>query len=84
MCSAGTYTVINRIFRCFITNNRTTINKAYITYAIPHVAFSTTIWNPEVEARKYFVLKSKIKKVNNISLVALRPLLYENRLTNLK
>ena len=39
MCCAGAYNVINRILYCFITNNRTEINKAYITYAIPHVEF---------------------------------------------
>ena len=43
MCCTGAYNVINRIFRCFITNNKITIIKAYITYVRPHVEFSTTI-----------------------------------------
>ena len=41
MCCTGAYNVITRIFRCFITNNKIAIIKAYITYAIPHVEF----WN---------------------------------------
>ena len=61
--------VINRIFRCFITNNRTAINKANITYAKHHVEFSITIWNPVIEARTYIGIKLKIKKVKNILLV---------------
>ena len=64
MCCTGAYNVINRIFRCFITNNKIAIIKAYITYAIPHVEFSTTIWNPGIEARTYIRLKSKIEKVH--------------------
>ena len=43
MCCTGAYNVINRIFRYFITNNKIAIIKVYITYAILHVEFSTTI-----------------------------------------
>ena len=60
MCCTGAYNVINRIFRCFITNNKIAIIKAYITYARPHVELSTTIWNPGIEARTYIGIKSKI------------------------
>ena len=63
MCCTGENNVINRIFRCFIINNKIAIIKDYITYAIPHVEFSTTIWNPGIEARTYIGLKSKIEKV---------------------
>ena len=62
MCCTGAYNVNNRIFRCFITNNKIAIINAYITYARPYVEFSTTIWNPGIEARFYIGLKSKIYK----------------------
>ena len=44
MCCAKVYSVINRIFRCFITNDVTAILTAYIEFA-------STVWNPGIEAR---------------------------------
>ena len=82
--------MINRIFRCFITNNRTEINKAYITYAISHIELSTTLWNPVIEDRTYIRLKSNIEKVKKYCTRCLYDRCnipyesYENRLTNLK
>ena len=34
LCCTKAYNVINRIFRCFITNNVTTILTAYIAYIL--------------------------------------------------
>ena len=90
MCCAGAYNVINRIFRCFITNNKIAIIKAYNSYARPHVEFSTTKWNPGIEVITYIGLNSNIKKVQKYFT---RRLYYrcnisyencENRLKNLK
>ena len=53
VCCAKAYNVINRIFRCFITNNVTAILTAYIAYARPHLEFASTVWNPGIEARGY-------------------------------
>ena len=43
VCCAKAYSVINRIFRCFITNNVTEILIAYIAYAIPHLECASTV-----------------------------------------
>ena len=63
MCCAKAYNVINRIFRCFITNNVTAILTAYIAYARPHLEFASTVWNPDIEARGYIGLKRQLEKV---------------------
>ena len=43
VCCTKAYNVINRIFRCFITNNVTAILTAYIAYARPHLEFASTV-----------------------------------------
>ena len=63
MCCAKAYSVINRIFRCFITNNVTAILTAYISYARPHLECAYTVWNPGIEARGYIGLKRQLEKV---------------------
>ena len=56
VCCSKAYSVINRIFRCVITNNVTSILIAYIVYARPHPEFASTVWNPGIEARGYIGL----------------------------
>ena len=41
VCCTSAYCVINRIFRCFITNNMPAIRKAYISYARPHLEYAS-------------------------------------------
>ena len=60
VCCTKAYNVINRIFRCFITNNVTAILTAYIAYARPHLEFASTVWNPGIEARGYIGLKHQL------------------------
>ena len=64
MCCAKVYSVINRIFRCFITNNVTAILTEYIAYVRPHLEFAYTVWNPGIEARGYIGLKRHLEKVH--------------------
>ena len=63
VCCAKAYNVINRIFRCFITNNVTAILTAYIAYARLHLEFASTVWTPGIEARGYIGLKRQLEKV---------------------
>ena len=44
ICSKA-YTIINIIFRCFATNNYSSILKAYITYARQKIKYNSSIWN---------------------------------------
>ena len=63
VCCTSAYCVINRIFRCFITNNMPAIRKAYISYARPHLEYASTVWNPGLDARTFKGLKIKLEKV---------------------
>ena len=63
VCCAKAYSVIKRIFRCFITKNVTEILTAYITYVRRHLEFTSTVWNPGIEARGYIGLKRQLEKV---------------------
>ena len=63
VCCAKAYSVINRIFRCFITNNITAILTVYISYARTHLECAPTVWNPGIEARVYIGLKRQLEKV---------------------
>ena len=65
-CCNGALLTINNLFRCFLTNNITTLIKAYITYARPKVQFSTTVWNPGLKARRYNGLADKIERVRRV------------------
>ena len=63
VCCTKAYNVINRIFRCFITNNVTSILTAYIAYVIPYLEFAYTVWNTGIESRGYIGLKRQLEKV---------------------
>ena len=63
VCCTSAYCVINRIFRFFITNNIPAIRKAYISYARPHLEYTSTVWNPGLDARTFKGLKIKLEKV---------------------
>ena len=62
----GPLLTINNVFLCFVTNDITTLIKAYITYARPKVEFSTTVWNPGLKARRYNGLSDKIERVQRV------------------
>ena len=39
--------IINRLFRCFITNDYIYLLKAYISYVRPIVESDSSVWNPD-------------------------------------
>ena len=41
------YLIINRLFRCFITNNYIYLLKSYISYVRPLVESDSSVWNPD-------------------------------------
>ena len=62
VCTSA-YCVINRIFRCSITNNILAIRKSYISYTRPHLEYASTVWNPGLDTRTFKGLKIKLEKV---------------------
>ena len=62
----GALLTINNLFHCFLTNDITTLIKAYITYARPKAEFSTTVWNLGLKARLYNDLTDKIERVQRV------------------
>ena len=68
-CCAKAYSVIIRIFRCFITNNVTILLTAYVAYARPHLELASTVWNPGIVARGYIGLKRQLEKVQSTLLI---------------
>ena len=45
ICSKA-YILINRICRCFITNDYVFLLQAYISYVRPILEYNSSIWNP--------------------------------------
>ena len=65
MCCAKAYNVINRIFRCFITNNVAYILSTYIAYYRPHLEFN--LQNAGIESRCYIELKRQLEQFQKCS-----------------
>ena len=57
-CCRGALLTINNVFRCFLTNDITTLIKVYI---IENPDFSL---NPDLKARRYNGLADKIERVH--------------------
>ena len=65
-CCRGSLMTLDNLFRCFINIYELRLLKAYITYAIPKLEFSSTVWNLGLKARRYNGLTDKLESVQRL------------------
>ena len=69
------YLIINRLFRCFITNDYIYLLKAYLSYVRPIVESDSSIWNPD-----NFICNSN--NIETIQIYFIKILFYRCKLLN--
>ena len=57
------YILINRIFRCFITNDYVFLSQAYISYVRPILEYNSSIWNPHTH---YIGIAKALERVQRL------------------